>query len=106
MQYCCHPNYCDRGPYYDWMLVLYEDGKTYPYKLIACFPGSFYEFDRHHLIVQQVDKNCYTGSVLFQDYLYSSDLIKIDADTVNGQFFVVETDPGKDIVTLANDKER
>ena len=38
-RYRCHPNYCDNGPYYDWMLVLYDDNKNYPCKLIAVISG-------------------------------------------------------------------
>lgn len=88
------------------MVALYNDRKIYPSKLIGCIPGSFNEFDAYHLIVQQADENNDISSVLFQDYLFSSDLIKIDADTINGPCFLVENDPDKDVVTLANDKEK
>ena len=26
VQYCCHLNYCNKGPYYYWMLIFYNDG--------------------------------------------------------------------------------
>ena len=39
IRYCCHPNYHSIGQYYDWMLVLHDDGRNFPCKLIACIPG-------------------------------------------------------------------
>ena len=33
-------------------------------------------------------------------------MIRIDADNVNDQYFAVENDPDKDIVTLANHNEK
>ena len=103
IQYHCHANYYNKEPYYDWMFVLHVDRKTHPCKLIACIPGSFNIPDGYYLIVQQADKNHNTGLVLSQDYLYSSGLIKIDANTINGSYSVVETDSNVHVVTLVDD---
>ena len=51
IQYRYHPNYCNKGAYYDWMLVLCDNGEKYPYKLIAYILGSANGFDGYHLIV-------------------------------------------------------
>ena len=49
----CHPNYCNKGAYYDWVFVLYDDGEKYPCKIIVCIPGSANGFDGYILIVQK-----------------------------------------------------
>ena len=64
MQYCCRLNYCNGGPYYDWIFVLYYDNKTYPWKLIVYICGSFNEFDGYHLIVEQAYEKHNIDSVL------------------------------------------
>ena len=39
VRYRCHLNSYEKGPYYDWMLVYYDDGNDYPCKSIACISG-------------------------------------------------------------------
>ena len=73
------------------MLVLNDDGEKYSYKLIACTLGSPNEFHGYHLTFQEAQDNNGTAFVLFQDYLYSSDLIRIDENTVYGPCCLVET---------------
>ena len=106
VKYCCHPNFGNRGAYYDWMLVLYKDNKQYLCKLIACIPGSLNKFDGNHLIVQSADRKAKSQSVLFKDYKFSSEFIKIDANSVDGPCFVVESNPDKNIVSLAVDNDK
>ena len=50
-RYQCHPKYCNNGPYYDWMLVLYYDGKNYPCKLIPVIPPEHNVFEGYQLVI-------------------------------------------------------
>jgi len=104
-RYRCHPKYGKFGAYYDWLLVKYDDGMDYPCKLIACIPGKENGFDGYDLIIQETTEKLQSGSILFDDYVFSHDLVKIDANCVQGQCFVVESAIHLDRVSLAVDKK-
>ena len=106
IHYRCHPRYGNRGAFYDWMLVQYDDGDLYPCKLIACIPGNHNEFEGYSLIVQETYAKNNTGSVLFTDYKFCPTLVRIDADCVQGQCFVVESNLHNGIVSLALDSAK
>ena len=55
-KYRCHPRYGNRGGFYDWFLVQFEDGKLYPCKLIACVPVTYKDFEGYEVIVQVTTK--------------------------------------------------
>ena len=61
-------------------------------------------FDGYHLIVQEAKKRTNEGSVLFQDYRFNPNFCMIDADTVNGPCFIIESNIQNGFVTLAQDK--
>ena len=103
IQYRCHPFYDKMGAFYDWTLVQYDDGELYPCKLVACIPGAYNNFDGYELIIQETYAKNNTGSVLFTDYKFSQDLVKISADCVQGPCFVVESNINNGIVLLAFD---
>lgn len=105
MRYRCHPNFGNNGHYYDWTLVKYDDGNDFPCKLIVIIPGVYNQFEGYHLIVQEAKKKLKSGSVLFVDYKFSPELRIIDADTVNGPCFVIESDSNKQTVALAKESE-
>ena len=104
-RYRCHPNLYNHGAYYDWMLVLFNNNKRYPCKLIACVPGKDNNFEGNHLIVQCANKKAKQDSVLFNDYIFSSNLVQIDAECCDGFCFVIEMDPSKTIASLAVDRD-
>ena len=56
VRHCCHPNCGDKGPFYDWSLILFPQNRTHPCKLIAVVPGSDNGFIGCDLIVQQCSK--------------------------------------------------
>ena len=87
------------------MLVLYDDDKNYPCKLIAVIPGDQNNFDWYHLVVQEASTFIDEGSVLFIDYKVSPELSMIDADMINGPCFVIETDAANGRVSLARERE-
>ena len=105
-KYRCHPNFYNNGAYYDWMRVLFEGNQIYPCKLIACVPGNDNDFEGNHLIVQCADKKGKEDSILFHDYIFSTNLVQIDAGCCDGPCFVVDMDPNQQIVCLAVDKEK
>ena len=45
------------------------------------------------------------GSVLFKDHKLSPELVSIDADTVNGQCFVMENNSKNKVACLAKERE-
>ena len=102
----CHPNYGNKGPYYDWILVQFEDNKLYPCKLIACIPGIYNDFEGYDLIIQAAYDTNGTKSVLFTDYKFCSDLMQIDADCIEGQCFVIESNIEDNLVSLALDRDK
>ena len=64
------------------------------------------DFRGYHLIVQEATTKNNTQSVLFEDYIHNSNQFAVvDAETVAGQCFVVESGPGINVVSLAKDKE-
>ena len=101
-RYRCHPRYGKHGAYYDWN---YDDGVDYPCKLIACVPGEENGFEGYHLIIQESTEKLQSGSILFDDYVFSHDLVKIDADCIQGQCFVVESTITANKISLAVDKK-
>ena len=105
IKYCCHPNFAKRGPFYDWLLILFSRNQVYPCKLIAVVPGDKNNFDGYDLIVQCTTRRVGGNSVLFINYDFSQNLYKIDANAVYGPCFVIEADPGKSIISLAKDIE-
>ena len=86
------------------MLVQYNDSNIYPCKLVACIPGSHNELEGYNMIVQETYAKTNTGSVLFTDYKFGSDLVRIDTDCVQGQCFVVESNLKNGFVSLVLDK--
>jgi len=85
-RYRCHPRYGKHGAYYDWMLVNYDDGVDY-------------------LIIQESTEKLQSGSILFDDYVFSHDLVKIDANFIHRQCFVVESSIKANRISLAVDKK-
>ena len=73
--------------------------------MIAVIPGDHNDFDGYHLLVQEASTKIDEGSVLFIDYKVSPELSVINADTVNGPCFVVETDAANERVSLAKERE-
>ena len=64
------------------------------------------DFRGYHLIVQEATTKNNTQSVLFEDYIHNSNQFAVvDAETVAGQCFVVESGPDINVVLLAKDKE-
>ena len=57
------------------------------------------------MVVQETSTFIDEGSVLFIDYEVSPELSIIDADTVNGTCFVIETDAENGRVSLARERE-
>ena len=86
------------------MLVKYNVGKLYLCKLVACIPGCHNWFEGYNLIVQKIYTKQSSGSVLFTDYKFSTNLVKIDTDCVQGQCFVVESNLQNIFVSLSLDK--
>ena len=82
----------------------YDDGNLYPCKLVACILGVYNEFEGHALIVQKTFAKNNTDSMLFTEYKFCSDLIRMDADCVQGQCFVVESNLQNGFVSLALNK--
>ena len=104
-RYRCHPKYGKHGAYYDWLLVNYDDGMDYPCKLIACIPGEDNGFEGYDLIIQESTNKLQSGSILFHDYVFSPDLVRIDANCVQGQCFVVESAMKANRISLALDQK-
>ena len=52
----CHPNCGNKGPFYDWLLILFPRNQMCPCKLIAVVPGSDNGFIGCNLIIQQCTK--------------------------------------------------
>ena len=86
------------------MLVEFDDGKLYPCKLVACIPGCHNGFEGYNLIVQKTFAKNYSKSVLFTEYKFSAELVKIDADCVERECFIVESNLERGFVSLALDK--
>ena len=104
IRYRCHPNYQNRGPFYDWLLILFLDGDIDPCKLIVVIPGDQNGFDGYHLLIKSPQNKIHYGSALFQDYQMNKEYQIVEADAVYGPCFVVEPDPGKTIISLAKEK--
>ena len=102
----CHPDYGNKGAYYDWILVQFDDNKLYPCKMIACIPGSHNNFEGYNIIVQATYQYNGTKSVLFMDYLFSPDLMRIDAECIEGQCFVIKSNIENNLVSLALDRDK
>lgn len=105
IRYRCHPNFCNNGHYYDWMLVHYDGGNDFTSKLIACLSRKFNDFEGYQLVVQEANSKTNESSILFQDYSFFPKLTIIDANAVNGPCFVIESHKSKKIVCLAKEKE-
>lgn len=73
----CHPNFCNKGPFYNWMLVSFTLDAICPYKLIAVIPSSMNNFDGCHLIVQSCEYKGMHSSVLFADYFFLKNCIEL-----------------------------
>ena len=73
--------------------------------MIACIPGSHNNFEGYDIIIEATYQNNRTKSVLFTDYKFCSDLVRIDAECIEGQCFVVESNIENNLVSLALDKE-
>ena len=82
------------------MLVNYDDGDNFLFKLIATIPGEYNDFDGYQLIVQDGMRKINSGSVLFQDYKFSPNLTNIYADSVNDPCFVIESDSKNKVACL------
>ena len=74
--------------------------------MIACIPGSHNNFEGYDIIVQATYQYNGTKSVLFMDYLFSPDLMRIDAECIEGQCFVIESNIENNLVSLALDREK
>ena len=46
-----------------------------------------------------------SGLVLFEDYNFSPKLMTIDADTVSGPYFVIDSESKNKLVCLAKERE-
>ena len=105
IRYCCHPNYGNKGPFYDWLLILFPQNWIYPCKLIDVVPGSDNGFIGYDLIIQQCTKRKKEGSVLFNDYEFNQNYYKVQGDSVYGPCFVLESHTESDVVSLAYDRD-
>ena len=105
IRYRCHPNYGNKGPFYDWLLILFPQNRIYPCKLIAVVPGSDNGFIGYNLIIQQCTKRKKEGSVLFNDYEFNQNYYKVQGDSVYGPCFVLESHAESDVVSLAYDRD-
>ena len=103
--YRCHPKYGKHGAYYDWMMVKFDDDEYYPCKLIACIPGKENGFEGYDLIIQEATEKLNGGTILFDCYAFSHDLVRIDADCIQGPCFVFEGAIGANKISLAVDRE-
>ena len=56
IRYRCHPNYQNRGPFYDWLPFLFSDGDIDHCKLIVVIPGDQNGFDGYHLLIKLPQK--------------------------------------------------
>ena len=74
--------------------------------MIACIPGSHNNFIGYDLIIQATYQNNNTKSVLFTDYKFNSDLMRIDADCIEGQCFVIESNIDDNLVSLALERDK
>ena len=83
----------------------YDDGMDYQCKLIAFIPGEENGFEGYDLIIQEGKDKLQSGSILFHDYVFSHDLVRIDANYVQGQCFVVESAICANRVSLAVDQK-
>ena len=71
MRYRCQLSFCDRGPYYVWILVYCDDGNSYLCKLIACIPGEYNKLKIFNSLFNRQKKRTNQGSTLFKDYKFS-----------------------------------
>ena len=103
--YRCHPKYGKHGAYYDWMIVRFDDNEYYPCKLIACIPGEENGFEGYDLIIQETTEKLDGGTILFDRYAFSHNLVRIDADCIQGPCFVFEGAINANKISLAVDRE-
>ena len=85
--YRCHPNYRGDGPWYDWVMVSYEDDNgpggylTGPARLIAVVIDSTDVDGTHQPIIQLSGYPTENDSVLFTEYVFDKDNVENQIET-------------------------
>ena len=85
----CHPNYQSKGPMYDWMKILFEDG-SYPCRLCAVIvhEGNS-KRSPYQLVVQAADKPTGVKSTLMTEWFFKEDYYLVDTDCIESPCYVI-----------------